>query len=52
MAKDGDGGGSGEKSELGEKKEPAKDSGSGDKKPVPRTEPRSQPALPTTQPGA
>ena len=32
LAKDGDGGGSGEKSDTSEKKEPAKDSGSGDKK--------------------
>ena len=31
-SKDGDGGGSGEKSDSSEKKEPAKDSGSGDKK--------------------
>lgn len=31
-AKDGDGGGSGEKSDTSDKKEPAKDSGSGDKK--------------------
>ena len=30
--KDGDGGGSGEKSDSGDKKEPAKDAGSGDKK--------------------
>jgi len=33
-AKDGDGGGSGEKSDTSEKKEPAKDSGSSEKKPA------------------
>ena len=33
-AKDGDGGGSSEKSDTSEKKEPAKDSGAGDKKPA------------------
>jgi putative FmdB family regulatory protein len=31
-AKDGEGGGTGEKSDSGDKKEPAKDTGSGDKK--------------------
>ena len=51
--KDGDGGGSGEKSDSSEKKEPAKDSGSSDKKPAASgLSPAHSLRSPITQPGA